>query len=113
MPDEIFPQGLAMGQNFCNRVAEQAHLLQNIQASRPTLLMSPRRYGKTSLVTQVMSHLKIPFADVDLFSELDEIEIQNSILTGVGKLLYSVESTSHKAIQVIADFFSELNVTFR
>lgn len=113
MSEELFPQGLAIGHNFCNRVAEQAHLLKNIQATRPTLLMSPRRYGKTSLVTQVLSQLKIPFADVDLYSELDELEIQNSMLTGIGKLLYSVEPITHKAAQYVTEFFSELNVTFR
>lgn len=113
MSDEIFPQGLALGDNFCNRVTEQAHLMQNIQAMRPTLLMSVRRYGKTSLVTQVISRLKIPFVNIDLFSELDESDIQNSLLSGIGKLLYSLESTPRKAMHFITGFFSELNVTFR
>lgn len=112
MPNEIFPQGLALGQNFCNRVTEQAHLLQNIQASRPTLLMSPRRYGKTSLVIHAMNRLALPFAGVDLFAELNENDIQNSMLTGIGKLL-CLESTTHKTIQLVTEFFSELNVTFR
>lgn len=113
MQEEIFPQGLALGQNFCNRVIEQEHLLQNIQTSRATLLMSPRRYGKTSLVTHVINKLKIPFADVDLYSELDETEIQNSILTAIGKLVYVLESTTKKAFQFTAEFFSEMSVSFR
>jgi len=112
MITEVFPQGLALGHNFCNRVIEQEHLLQNIQTARATLLMSPRRYGKTSLVMQVISKLKTPFADVDLYSELDEIEIQNSILTAIGKLVYTVESTTNKTIQFVTSFFSELNITF-
>ncbi len=113
MHSDRFPQGLALGQNFCNRITEQKHLLQNIQGSRPTLLMSPRRYGKTSLVTHVIGQLKIPCADIDLFSELDEMEIQNSILTGVAKLVYSIESSTSKAIQFVTQFFSELNVSFQ
>lgn len=111
--EEIFPQGLALGQNFCNRVTEQEHLMQNIQTSRATLVMSPRRYGKTSLVTQVIDKLQIPFADVDLYAELDEIEIQNSILTAIGSLVYSIESATNKAIQFVTEFCSELNVNFR
>ncbi len=113
MRAEIFPQGLALGQNFCNRVVEQEHLLQNIQDARATLLMSPRRYGKTSLVTHIINKLNIPFAGIDLYSELDEAEIQNSILTGIGKLVYSVESTTTKAVKLATEFFSGLNVSFR
>jgi AAA+ ATPase superfamily predicted ATPase len=113
MQDEIFPQGLAIGQNFCNRVIEQQHLAQNIQTSRATLLMSPRRYGKTSLVTHVINNLKWPVANVDLYAELDELEIQNSILTAIGKLVYAIEPITSKTMQFVTDFFSDLNVSFR
>ncbi len=113
MQNEIFPQGLALGDNFCNRIMEQEHLIQNILTSRPTLIMSPRRYGKTSLVTNVIDKLKMPFTDIDLYSELDEIEIQNSILTGIARLVFSVETTKNKAIKFVGEFFSELNVSFR
>ena len=75
--------------------------------------MSPRRYGKTSLVTHVIHKLKIPCATIDLYAELNDTEIQNSILTGIAKLVYSVESTAAKAIQFVTQFFSELNVSFQ
>jgi AAA+ ATPase superfamily predicted ATPase len=113
MNNEIFPQGLATGQNFCNRVEEQERLLNNILTSRATLIMSPRRYGKTSLVTQVISKLKTPFANIDLYSELEEVEVQNSILTGIGNIVYAVESTTKKAMQFATEFFSEMNISFR
>jgi uncharacterized protein len=113
MQNEIFPQGLALGANFCNRLIEQEHLLQNIQTSRATLLMSPRRYGKTSLATHVINKLEIPVANVDFYAELDEIEIQNSILTAIGKLVYMLEPTASKALQFVTDFFSGLNINFR
>lgn len=45
----LFRQKLALGSNFCNRVAEQAQLESHITGVRPTLIMSPCRYGKTSL----------------------------------------------------------------
>lgn len=43
--EEWFPQKLALGENFCNRVEEQKHLQGNIHGIRPTLIMSPRRYS--------------------------------------------------------------------
>lgn len=113
MINEVFPQGLALGQNFCNRAMERKYLLKNIQTSRPTLLMSPRRYGKTSLVTYVIDQLNLPSAGVDLYAELDEMEIQNSVLTGIAKLVYSIESPTDKAIQFVTQFFSDLSVSFQ
>lgn len=113
MTNGFFPQGLALGKNFCNRAMEQAYLFKNIQAVRPTLLMSPRRYGKTSLVMQVMNRLTAPCVTIDLFSELDETEIQNSILSGIATLLHAVESKTHKALTFVTEFFSECNISFR
>lgn len=44
-----FPQALASGYAFCNRKNEMERLKFNLIESRPTLIVSPRRYGKTSL----------------------------------------------------------------
>ena len=54
-----FPQKLAMGGNFCNRVQEQCHLRDNIIGARPSLIISPRRYGKTSLGLYIVNKLSI------------------------------------------------------
>lgn len=108
----IFPQGLAFGDNFCNRLNERKYLQNNIQSIRPTLIMSPRRYGKTSLVLYVLNELKFPFAHIDLYSEIDEAEVQNSILSAIGDILYSIESTPKKALKFVTDFFSSLSVSF-
>ena len=64
----FFPQGLATGNNFCNREEEQIHLANNIRSARPTLIISPRRYGKTSLVIFVLECLHIPFTHTTKFS---------------------------------------------
>jgi len=108
----IFPQGLAFGDNFCNRLNERKYLQNNVRSIRPTLIMSPRRYGKTSLVLYVLNELKIPFAHIDLYSEIDEAEVQNSILSAIGDILYSIESTPKKALKFVTDFFSSLSVSF-
>lgn len=108
----FFPQGLATGDNFCNRLQERQRLIDNITSARPTLIMSPRRYGKTSLVLFVLNQLKLPFAQIDLYSELDENDVQNTILSAIGDILYSVESMPQKAFKFVAEFFSELSVGF-
>lgn len=111
--EEIFPQKLALGDNFCNRVEEQKHLQNNIDGIRPTLIMSPRRYGKTSLGIYVIENLKVPYAHLDLFPLADTQDLQNAILSSIGEILASLESTPTKALKAVGDFFSQLSVSFQ
>jgi AAA+ ATPase superfamily predicted ATPase len=110
---DFFPQGLALGENFCNRVDERALLRTNISSSRPTLIISPRRYGKTSLVLVVLSEMKIPYSHIDLYSELNETEVQNTILGAIGDILYTIETGSKKSLAFVTNFFSDLNASFK
>jgi len=108
-----FPQGIAAGLNFCNRVNERKRIKENILSARPTLIMSSRRYGKTSLVLYALQELDLPYVHIDFFSELNETEIQNSILTSIGNFLYSLQpSIPHKAFKLINEFFSDMNISF-
>lgn len=54
---EYFPLGLAEGKAFCNRVAERSKLQTNIELNRSTIVTSPRRYGKSSLVPVSFSQM--------------------------------------------------------
>lgn len=110
--ETYFPQKLALGSNFCNRVDEQKQLRLNIQGVRPTLIMSPRRYGKTSLGVYVVEKLKLPYTHLDLFPLADVQDVQNTILGGIGEILASIESTPEKAMKAVSQFFSELSVRF-
>jgi len=109
---DAFPLGLAYGKNFCNRKNEQNQILHNLEMTRSTLVSSPRRYGKTSLVLNVLRHQKAPFVYVDLYAELDEVGMANSILSGIGGLLYKLESAPKKAFKLVSDFFSNINLSF-
>jgi len=111
--DDSFPQGLALGSNFCNRTVERERLKINILTSRPTLVTSPRRYGKTSLVLEVLRTVGVSYAQLDLYSELNELDIQNSILNAIGDILYSLESIPKKALRAVTDFFADLSVNFK
>jgi uncharacterized protein len=111
--NDFFPQGLALGENFCNRVAERAHVKRNIESAHSTLVMCPRRYGKTSLILEVLHEIKLPYSHIDLFSELNEEDVQNTVLGAIGNILYSTESTPKKALKYVTDFFSDLSVSFK
>lgn len=110
--EDFFPLGLASRESFCNRSFEQERLKANIRTASPTLVTSPRRYGKTSLVLNVIKQMKLPFSHIDLYAEIDELAIQNAILSGVGDALYMVESGTQKALKFVTDFFAGLNISF-
>ncbi len=61
-----FPITLAQGLAFCNRIDERRQLTQFIEANRHTVLIAPRRYGKTSLIVQSLAEIKIPHTIMEL-----------------------------------------------
>lgn len=65
---DFFPLSIAEGQAFCNRVEEISQLKYCIEHLRPVLLVSPRRYGKTSLALHAISQLQLPYVQFDFFS---------------------------------------------
>lgn len=64
-------KGLAQGDGFFNRQKEIKDLLQRIVEGQHTLLLAPRRIGKTSLIHRVLEekqkHSHAPVAFIDLF----------------------------------------------
>jgi hypothetical protein len=58
----LFPLRVAKGENFCNRAEEKRRIQNNITNIQHTLLISPRRYGKTSLALQALHESKKPHA---------------------------------------------------
>lgn len=110
--DSFFPQKIALDDNFCNRLNERNYLKKQIIGGRPTLISSPRRYGKTSLGVNVMSHLKLPYTHLDLFPLLNLGDVENAILGGIGNILAMTENSPKKALKAVSDFFGQLSVSF-
>ena len=66
-------------QYFTNRESETRHLKKNFMGGIHTIIISPRRWGKSSLVEKVLGDLKkqqagINIVRLDLFSVANEIE---------------------------------------
>lgn len=96
---DYFPLGLAGGAAFCNRESEREHLLYNILHAKPTLITSPRRYGKTSLALDVINTHQIPFAYIDFFSDISQSDIETGILSGVGAVILKIIPAPQRAIK--------------
>ena len=107
-----FPVSLASGKAFCNRKEELKQIHYNLENKIATLLVSPRRYGKTSLVLQALEHIKWPYAHIDLYKALSEDDIARFILNGVGRLLGQIERSPKKLMKVAAEFFAGFQLKF-
>src|SRR3990167_3309769 len=106
--DPLFPIGIATGDAFCNRVEERAHLAKNVQNNRHTVLLAPRRYGKTSLVNQVMSELKLPFCSMDFLLCANSQAVKARIIEKVGELLFQLLPKTKQASAKIFSIFKKM-----
>jgi AAA+ ATPase superfamily predicted ATPase len=80
----------ASAEDFTNRVKERERLKSNFRAMINTALISPRRWGKSSLVEQVASDLRktdksIVICTMDLFNTRNETEFYAELATAVLK----------------------------
>ncbi|MCK4608235.1 MAG: ATP-binding protein [Gammaproteobacteria bacterium] len=107
---KIFNRGIVFGEGFCNRTQETQQLLANVNNITHTLLISPRRYGKTSLALHAVEQAKLPYAHIDLFMKYDKEVIIEEFCQGVGCLLAKIISPGEKAIRIIESLFKNLKV---
>ena len=105
-----FPQALASGYAFCNRKNETERLKFNLIESRPTLSVSSRRYGKTSLALHTIKQEKLHYAQFDFLSAVCIDDIEKIILRGMGQLLERIEKGPRKALKLATDIFSGLSI---
>lgn len=82
-----FPLGKAEGDAFCNREAETQWLLSNIEAVKHSLLIAPRRFGKSSLAEKAIEQSELAVVILNFNTCVDEQEVEALIRQGVSKLI--------------------------
>ena len=75
-------------------------------------VIAPRRYGKTSLALQAIVKSKLSYAHIDFYKALNEDDIAQFILNGVGQLLGKIEKTPKKLMKLASDFFGAFQLKF-
>lgn len=106
---ELFPITIAVGRAFCNRVAERKQLMQHINHGVHTVVVAPRRYGKSSLINQVLLDIKLPYSIMELTMAVTPKDVEQIIIKKVGELLQSILPKATKAKQYILKLFQFLN----
>lgn len=105
---DYFPLGLAEGMAFCNRVKETKWLLDNIRSGKHSLLISPRRYGKSSLAARAIKKSALPNTQVDFFMATSEEVIEKYIVKGISDLIGKAIGPIDKIINSIKKYFVKI-----
>lgn len=105
---ELFPRGIAQGKAFYDRKEERKKLKQNIEHSIHTVLLAPRRFGKTSLMTQVLYENEMEHIWVDFMTITSKEELQTKLLQKISELVVKIVPTTEKLKILALKYFSAL-----
>lgn len=107
-----FPLGIAEDEAFCNRTNEQHRLNSNVQIGRHSILLAPRRFGKTSLALKVLNKNKYIYASADFLLAASEHSVETILLHAVGKLIGRLLPFHKRAIEKVRKFMDSLSPKF-
>ncbi|NNM58592.1 MAG: ATP-binding protein [Legionellales bacterium] len=107
--ETYFPTGIVTGNAFCDREKEREYLKKRLDQNVHVVLMSPRRYGKSSLIAQFTLEQDTPFTAVDLLPATSGRYVKNAIVDGVTELLDAIMPRFKKSKQMLMRHFAKLN----
>ena len=105
---KYFPEGVALGDAFINRENERSYLINRVKANKHSVLMAPRRYGKTSLVIKVANEMKIPYCSIDLLAAYDDEYVRDQIVAKVSRLVFELLPRVKKAKDKLISIFRQM-----
>lgn len=105
----LFPQGHAIGEAFCNRVQERNQLREHFLNGEHTVIVAPRRYGKSSLIRQVLLDTALPGVRIDLLPATNIMFIQKAIKSCFYELINQIAPKTKQAKQKLISFMQEFH----
>jgi uncharacterized protein len=104
----LFPLGKAYGDAFCNREEETQKLLGNIQSGKHTLIIAPRRYGKSSLAERAIEWSGLASVKINFHLCTSEEDVSQIVLDSVIKLIGKSIGNIEKLMSSIKKYISNL-----
>lgn len=104
---------IARGEHFADRAVELRRLLEDVMGGQDVVIVSPRRMGKTSLVTRAIDRLRrdgVLVAYVDLLGSPTKEELADDLAQALYDGLYS---RSERALGRVREVFAHLQVNPR
>ena len=107
--EKTFVYGMAVsGDNFTDREKETRRIKANFENGVNTILISPRRMGKTSLVNKVCDMVKIPgiiTVRMDIYNCRSEYDFYNTFCT---EILKQTSTKMEQAIESVKEFLGRV-----
>jgi hypothetical protein len=103
-----FPEGIALGSAFVNREEERQTLASRIKSHKHSVLIAPRRYGKTSLVMKVAEELDVCHCTIDLLAAYNQEYVRDQILDKVSRLVFELLPPIKKATETLLNIFNQM-----
>lgn len=113
MQDIYFTTKVATPKSFCDREQESRTLSSNIKKNQHTVVVAPRRYGKTSLIMHTLETMKIPFACIDLFCVVYEEDVCQKTAKAISSLVKSMASFSERTVKLLEQSFKSATIAFK
>ena len=110
MNNPFLTAGYAGPDYFCDRVDETRKLVNAIKNDRNVMLIAPRRYGKTGLISNVFARLPSAYTSIyiDIYSAKNLAAFTKMLASAV---FGALDSRMEKAMSVLATFFRSCRPT--
>lgn len=105
---ELFPRGIATGAAFYDRQEERKKLRSNINHTIHSVLIAPRRFGKTSLMAQVLFENSYSHIWLDLMTITSLKDIQLKLIEKIEELIVKVAPLEDKLKKLLKKYFRKL-----
>ena len=109
---DFFPQGIATGKAFLGREDAVQALQNNISNGHHTLLMAPRRWGKTSLARNTLAGMDILSNDVNFFLCRSALSVERKIRHCITEALSQSGSQQQTLFDSMRRFFAQSKKTW-
>lgn len=107
-----FTLAIAKGDSFCNRTREKNTLSKNIENGEHTVIIAPRRYGKTSLISEVIRLNEYKHVWFDFLKAIDANDVIQVICKKLSTLIGEMTSDINKIKGLIYKFFENYKPEF-
>ncbi len=104
--EHYFPLGLASGEAFIER-KESEWLIKNIHSGIHTLLMAPRRYGKSSLVLHILEKNHLNYIEMDLQLCRTAKAVEQKIIHSIEKIISQISKKPETLLKIAQSFFQK------
>ena len=93
---QIFPRGVATGEAFYDRVEERKKLKKTLERGVHSVLIAPRRFGKTSLMAQVLAENHYPHVWIDFMTITSVADVEQKFFQKISELVLKIAPTEEK-----------------